>query len=167
MTAITHVSKPVLFSNADPASRRILHAAPKSTFVDSNRPDRHFVCHHLRSFDASTGPTQSPLPATATLPTPIPAQAKPQLTAAPATLAVQDPTAVSQVSSETPVDDTQSSIDARVEELLSQLTLAEKIGQMTQVESDSITPDEVTAYAVGSVLTGGSGAARRIRQRAG
>ena len=43
---------------------------------------------------------------------------------------------------------------------LSQMTLAEKIGQMTQVESDSITPDEVTAYAIGSVLTGGSGAAR-------
>ncbi len=40
------------------------------------------------------------------------------------------------------------------------MTLAEKIGQMTQVESDSITPDEVTAYAIGSVLTGGSGAAR-------
>ena len=72
----------------------------------------------------------------------------------------KSPTAVSPVPSETPVDDTQSSVDARVEELLSQMTLAEKIGQMTQVESDSITPDEVTAYAIGSVLTGGSGAAR-------
>jgi beta-glucosidase len=40
------------------------------------------------------------------------------------------------------------------------MTLAEKIGQMTQVESGSITPDEVTAYRIGSVLTGGSGAAQ-------
>ena len=48
------------------------------------------------------------------------------------------------------------------------MTLAEKIGQMTQVERDSITPDEVTAYAIGSVLTGGSrSSAGRIRQRAG
>ncbi len=47
------------------------------------------------------------------------------------------------------------------------MTLAEKIGQMTRVESDSITPDEVTAYAIGSVLTGGSGRRGRIRQTAG
>ena len=73
---------------------------------------------------------------------------------------VQEPTAASPAPSGTPIDEMQGLVDARVDELLSQMTLAEKIGQMTQVESDSITPDEVTAYAIGSVLTGGSGAAR-------
>ena len=73
---------------------------------------------------------------------------------------VQEPTAASPAPSGTPIDEVQGLVDARVDELLSQMTLAEKIGQMTQVESDSITPDEVTAYAIGSVLTGGSGAAR-------
>lgn len=42
-------------------------------------------------------------------------------------------------------------------ELLSQMTLREKIGQMTQVEKGSITPDEVAEYAIGSVLSGGGG----------
>ncbi len=51
-------------------------------------------------------------------------------------------------------------VDPRVEQILAQLTLAEKIGQMTQAESGSITPEEVTAYAIGSVLTGGGGAAQ-------
>jgi beta-glucosidase len=37
------------------------------------------------------------------------------------------------------------------------MTLAEKIGQMTQVEKNSITPAEVTEYAIGSVLSGGGG----------
>jgi beta-glucosidase len=42
-------------------------------------------------------------------------------------------------------------------ELLPQMTLREKIGQMTQVEKGSITPAEVAAYAIGSVLSGGGG----------
>lgn len=37
------------------------------------------------------------------------------------------------------------------------MTLAEKIGQMTQVEKNSITPPEVNAYFIGSVLSGGGG----------
>jgi beta-glucosidase len=37
------------------------------------------------------------------------------------------------------------------------MTLAEKIGQMTQVENRSITPAEVTRQAIGSVLSGGGG----------
>lgn len=37
------------------------------------------------------------------------------------------------------------------------MTLAEKIGQMTQVEKNSITPEEVGAYFIGSVLSGGGG----------
>ena len=45
----------------------------------------------------------------------------------------------------------------RAASLLSQMTLEEKIGQMTQVEKGSITPDAVTRYFIGSVLSGGGG----------
>lgn len=48
-------------------------------------------------------------------------------------------------------------VEARVEGLLSQMTLAEKIGQMTQVEKDSIQPGDITRYFIGSILSGGSG----------
>jgi beta-glucosidase len=49
------------------------------------------------------------------------------------------------------------SIDQRVVALLAQMTLAEKIGQMTQVEKNSIAPRDVTRYFIGSVLSGGGG----------
>src|SRR5579859_6635162 len=48
-------------------------------------------------------------------------------------------------------------VEDRVENLLSQMTMAEKIGQMTQAEKNSITPEEVAQYAIGSVLSGGGG----------
>ncbi len=48
-------------------------------------------------------------------------------------------------------------IEPRVESLLSSMSLAEKIGQMTQVEKNSITPDDVATYFIGSVLSGGGG----------
>jgi len=41
------------------------------------------------------------------------------------------------------------------EELLSQMTLEEKIGQMTQAERGDILPGDVTKYALGSILSGG------------
>jgi beta-glucosidase len=44
-----------------------------------------------------------------------------------------------------------------VEQLLQGMTLAEKAGQMTQVEKNSITPADVAAYGIGSVLSGGGG----------
>jgi beta-glucosidase len=44
-----------------------------------------------------------------------------------------------------------------VEQLLETMTLAEKLGQMTQVSEDSITPDEVREHFIGSVLSGGNG----------
>jgi beta-glucosidase len=44
-----------------------------------------------------------------------------------------------------------------VARLLGEMTLAEKIGQMTQVSNDSITPAEVADHFVGSVLSGGNG----------
>lgn len=53
--------------------------------------------------------------------------------------------------------DSNQDIKLRVENLLSQMTLAEKIGQMTQVEKNSIQPEAVKEYAIGSVLSGGGG----------
>jgi beta-glucosidase len=49
-------------------------------------------------------------------------------------------------------------LDRRVNELLLQMTLDEKIGQMTQVDSDALAGREtdVQKYFVGSVLSGGS-----------
>ena len=45
----------------------------------------------------------------------------------------------------------------RDRDLLARMTLAEKIGQMTQVENRSITSAEVTQQVIGSVLSGGGG----------
>ena len=44
-----------------------------------------------------------------------------------------------------------------VSDLVESMTLPEKVGQMTQVEFASITPDEVAAWSIGSVLSGGGG----------
>ncbi|MCX7683087.1 MAG: glycoside hydrolase family 3 C-terminal domain-containing protein [Anaerolineae bacterium] len=52
-------------------------------------------------------------------------------------------------------------IEARVEDLLARMTLAEKIGQMTQVEKNSITPEDVKTYFIGSLLSGGGGSPPR------
>lgn len=43
----------------------------------------------------------------------------------------------------------------RVEELLAQMNLGEKIGQMTQVERMSIDKDDLATYSIGSLLSGG------------
>jgi beta-glucosidase len=43
----------------------------------------------------------------------------------------------------------------KVEALLGKMTLAQKIGQMVQTERMAITPDEVKAWHIGSVLSGG------------
>jgi beta-glucosidase len=48
-------------------------------------------------------------------------------------------------------------VEQRVEDLLARMTLAEKIGQMTQVEKGSIKPADVTRYFIGSVISGGGG----------
>jgi len=53
--------------------------------------------------------------------------------------------------------DPDAPIDDRVEDLLARMTLAEKIGQMTQVEKGRMRPDDVTEHAIGSVLSGGGG----------
>ncbi|MDE2156521.1 MAG: glycoside hydrolase family 3 C-terminal domain-containing protein [Xanthomonadaceae bacterium] len=46
-------------------------------------------------------------------------------------------------------------LEARVREIVAGMTLAQKIGQMTQAEIKSITPAQVTKYHIGSVLNGG------------
>lgn len=48
-------------------------------------------------------------------------------------------------------------ISARVEDLVSQMTLEEKIGQMTQVEKGSIRSGDITNFFIGSILSGGGG----------
>lgn len=50
---------------------------------------------------------------------------------------------------------TDPELEARVREIVSGMTLAQKVGQMTQAEIKSITPEEVREYYIGSVLNGG------------
>jgi beta-glucosidase len=54
---------------------------------------------------------------------------------------------------ETPWDD--AALEAQVRRIVAGMTLTQKVGQMTQAEIESITPDEVRQYAIGSVLNGG------------
>ncbi|MFC7292594.1 glycoside hydrolase family 3 protein [Hirschia litorea] len=49
-------------------------------------------------------------------------------------------------------------VEQRAAELLSKMTLEQKVGQVIQADSDSITPEEVKQYRLGSVLSGGSSA---------
>ncbi len=46
-------------------------------------------------------------------------------------------------------------LEARVRKIVASMSLAQKIGQMTQAEIKSITPAEVAKYHIGSVLNGG------------
>ncbi|BFM21051.1 glycoside hydrolase family 3 protein [Gilvimarinus japonicus] len=46
-------------------------------------------------------------------------------------------------------------IEARIDELLSQMTLEEKVGQMIQPEIKQVTPEDIREYHIGSVLNGG------------
>jgi beta-glucosidase len=50
---------------------------------------------------------------------------------------------------------TDPAIEARVRSILAQMTLAQKVGQMTQAEIKQITPEQVRTYYIGSVLNGG------------
>ena len=48
-----------------------------------------------------------------------------------------------------------AALEARVAQIVGKMTLAQKIGQMTQPEIKSATPADVTRYYLGSVLNGG------------
>ena len=54
-------------------------------------------------------------------------------------------------------NDSSQGIETRLENLLARMTLEEKIGQMTQVEKDSIQLGDITKYYIGSILSGGGG----------
>lgn len=47
--------------------------------------------------------------------------------------------------------------EARVEDLLSRMSLEDKIGQMTLIEKNSIQPTKVTELGIGGILSGGGG----------
>ena len=75
----------------------------------------------------------------------------------PATLVpTESPTATATPAKAVDTDSAQST-EARVEDLLKRMTLDEKIGQMTQVEKNSIRPGDITKYYIGSILSGGGG----------
>jgi beta-glucosidase len=50
---------------------------------------------------------------------------------------------------------TDPALEKRVADIVAGMTLAQKVGQMTQAEIKSITPEEVRKYYIGSVLNGG------------
>jgi beta-glucosidase len=50
---------------------------------------------------------------------------------------------------------TDAALEARVKSIVAGMTLEQKVGQMTQAEIRSITPDEVRRYYIGSILNGG------------
>jgi len=56
-----------------------------------------------------------------------------------------------------PYMDTSLPIEDRVEDLLSRMTIRDKIGQMTQVEKNSIFPEDIAFLGIGSLLSGGGG----------
>lgn len=56
--------------------------------------------------------------------------------------------------------DPDRTVEERVEALLAQMTLEEKLAQMVQPEQNGISINEITQYGVGSVLSGGGSAPR-------
>jgi len=49
-------------------------------------------------------------------------------------------------------------IEAQIDEILPKMTLEQKVGQVIQGDSGSITPEEVKQYRLGSILSGGNSA---------
>ena len=75
----------------------------------------------------------------------------------PSASGASSPAASGSPSSARPWMDATKSVDDRVAALLSQMTLPEKIGQMTQVEKNSIDAPTSAGLSVGSILSGGGG----------
>ncbi|TDD20695.1 beta-glucosidase [Actinomadura sp. KC06] len=57
-----------------------------------------------------------------------------------------------------PYLDPRPSVRERVDDLLGRMSLDEKLGQMTQPERRFVTPEEITRYGIGSVLSSGGSA---------
>ncbi|MCA8901258.1 MAG: glycoside hydrolase family 3 C-terminal domain-containing protein [Hyphomonas sp.] len=49
-------------------------------------------------------------------------------------------------------------IEARVDEIMSKMTLEQKVGQVVQADNTTVTPEDVKKYRLGSVLSGGNSA---------
>jgi beta-glucosidase len=88
-----------------------------------------------------------------------PAQPPASTSAAEAPAAVEEPAAPAATeSNNAPAAESMASSAERAAELLSRMTLDEKIGQMTLVEKGSMPHGDVTRYFIGGVLSGGGGA---------
>jgi len=66
----------------------------------------------------------------------------------------------SAVPADAPYKDASRDVEARVEDLLARMSLAEKIGQMTQAERGAIGADRAAQLQLGSILSGGGSAPR-------
>ncbi|HPH96447.1 MAG TPA: glycoside hydrolase family 3 N-terminal domain-containing protein [Anaerolineaceae bacterium] len=97
------------------------------------------------ALSACQQPTAVPTPAPTAAPTQAPVEAP---TAAPVEPTAESPALY--------LDPAQPPA-ARAADLLSRMTLDEKLGQMAQVEKGSIAPADVTKYGIGSILSGGGG----------
>ena len=49
-------------------------------------------------------------------------------------------------------------VETRIDEIMEKMTLEQKVGQVVQADSNSITPQEVKEYRLGSILSGGNSA---------
>jgi beta-glucosidase len=49
-----------------------------------------------------------------------------------------------------------AALEARIDRLISELTLEEKVGQIIQADTGSATPEDVRRYRLGAILTGGN-----------
>ena len=49
-------------------------------------------------------------------------------------------------------------VEARIDEVMSKLTLEQKVGQVIQADSDAISPADMAKYRLGSILSGGNSA---------
>ena len=54
-----------------------------------------------------------------------------------------------------PAASSEAAIDARARSIVAGMTLEQKVGQITQADIRSVTPDEVRRYYLGSILNGG------------
>jgi beta-glucosidase len=76
-------------------------------------------------------------------------------TPVPATLVSEEPTL--EVETTPAYLNSSLSAEERASDLLARMSLDEKIGQMTQVEKNSIRAEDVSRYFIGSILSGGGG----------
>jgi len=106
---------------------------------------------------ACQGPAAAPAPEAGVLPAPSATLAGAAAPTAQAATSAESATGPAAPNSPAIYRDASQPVAARVQDLLSRMTLAEKIGQMTQVEKGSLGPADVTMYGIGSVLSGGDG----------